>query len=174
MRPRIDSERTLFAPPATIENWEHLRQVTSSRSQVTAAFKALAKRSEWQGDPRLTDTDAEAVEEVLQLYSKVLDEGHVVDFVRDPARVIRKLDLHASKRACDLIDAPGGSSLEDHALLVARPHIVLIAVGVAVTVVAVVVASASFRSLVIDESDRIKLGDQRVKSKKKKKKARKR
>jgi hypothetical protein len=167
-KPHIVFEPTIFARDAVLEKWPHLHKVITSGDQLASAFEEVKKSSVWRRDPRLRDIKPETVDEVLELYNDVIEDGrYVADFLTKPAEVARKLGHEPSKKAVDVVVAAGKSSRSDAGVVGAAVVVSVAVVGAAVTT-AIVSSHADRRDrILVDESGRVKLGD-RAKMKKKK------
>jgi hypothetical protein len=165
-KPHIIFEPTVFARDTLLENWPHLDKVIATGDQLAAAFKAITKSPAWRSDPRLRNVDPETAEEVLELYNDVIDDGnYVAEFLSKPRDVARKLGHRPSKKAIDVILAAGRSNDNVAAVVGAAVVISVAVVGVAVTT-AIVSSNVDIRHrILIDESGRVKLGNERLKSK---------
>lgn len=168
-KPHIIFEPTVFARDAALAKWPHLDKVIASGDQLAAAFEEIKKSPMWREDARLRDIKPETVDEVLELYNEVIEDGrYVADFLTKPGEVARKLGRRPTKNALDVIVAAGKSGGSTASVVGAAVVVSVAVVGAAVTT-AIVSSHADRRErILIDESGRVKLGD-RTKSKRKKK-----
>jgi hypothetical protein len=147
-----------------IEKWPHLHKVIASGDQIAAAFEATRKSPVWRDDPRLRDVSPETVDEVLDIYNHVIEDGqHIEDFLNSPGEVAHRLGKRLSDDAVSLIGAVRAGLEREIIVVVVVPEavavaIIAITVVVAVTVVVHTAHPADRPEVVIDESGRVKLG----------------
>jgi hypothetical protein len=169
VRPEVLFQQSIFKRETLMEKWPHLHRVISNGDELAAAFEAAQQHPMWRDDPRLADLSPDTAQEVLDLYNAVIADGrYLAEFQADPGAVAKRLGLKVSDEAVGVVSTVASRMDGDVGVVGAAVVVSVAVVGIAVTTAIVSSAADPRARILIDESGRVKLGDQRQAKNKKK------
>jgi hypothetical protein len=170
--PEVLFQQSIFKRDTLMEKWPHLHRVISNGDELAVAFEAARQHPMWRDDPRLANLSPDIAQEVLDLYNAVIADGrYLAEFQADPGAVAKRLGLTVSSEAIAVVSTVASRMDGDVGVVGAAVVVSVAVVGIAVATAIVSSAADPRARILIDESGRVKLGDERkteTKSKSKK------
>ena len=157
-------QQSVFQREKLKRHWPDLNKVISRGDEIVVAFEAVSAFPMWRKDPRLANLPAATAREILDIYNEIIADGrYVAEFLLDPKAAAKRLDLKISDEAVIVVRKVASQMVGANAAAVGAAIVVISISVVAIAAGTAIVSSRHMdrdSRILVDESGRVKLGDE--------------